>query len=497
MSLVPLDLPPGIYRNGTRYQTKARWFDANLIRWVEGIMQPIGGWSKVTTNPINSIARSMLAWSTNSGARWLAVGTPSQLFVTRADGVMYDVTPIGFIPGPVSPTEQLGYGGGNYGVSTYGTARQGGTYIAPGVWQLDTWGDYLVGCQRSDGRIFQWTLNQGAPASPIIGAPGACAGLIVSDQRHMLAFGPGANLKKVQWSDKENNTLWTPAATNEAGSFEFQSAGEYVRAVRMKGQILVLFSVDAHVMQYIGQPYIYRRERIGTNCGLIGPNAVALAGSEAFWMSDQQFWTYAGGSVQQLPCDVLDYVFGNINRFQSAKIACGYNSAYNEVWWWYPSANSTENDRYVIYNTIEKHWSIGSMSRTAWADRGVFPNPLAMGSDNNLYRHEQGWTDAGSTRYPLIYAESGALELNNGDQTASILQVVTDEKTRGATQLKFETRFTPNGQAYNFGPYLVRSDGYTDARLSGRQVVMRVEPTLDDDFRIGQLRLDIKPGGNR
>jgi len=500
MALVPIDLPPGVYKNGTRYQTSGRWFDCNLIRWVDGMMRPIGGWSRVTTAPIASKARTLFAWRTNSGGRWLAVGASRQLIVTRTDGLVYDVTPAGLAPGNDDAVEQLGYGGGNYGTSTYGTARPGGTFLAPTTWQFDSWGDNLVGCARGDGKIYQWALNSGVPAALVSGAPTGCLGLIVSDQRHLVTFGAGGNRRKAQWSGKENNTLWAPAADNEAGSFEFQTSGEYMRSVRVRGQILVCTDVDAHVMNYIGQPYIFSRERVGLDCGLIGPNAITVAGSAAFWMGDKKFWLFDGSTVRPIECEVADHVFGSINLFQGTKIACGHNGAFGEVWWWYPSTGSNENDRYVIYNYRENHWSIGSLplgERTAWHDRGVFPQTLAMGVDNHLYRHEEGWLDVDSTRINSIFAESGALELGNGDMIGHITQIIPDEQTRGEVSVRFESKFTPSGESYGFGPYLVRQDGYTDTRVSGRQVSMRLEPTVDDDFRVGKFRLDVKGGGNR
>jgi hypothetical protein len=417
--------------------------------------------------------------------------------VTRADGQIFDITPAGFSSGNDDAVEQLGYGGGNYGVGSYGTPRAGGTFIAPMTWQLDAWGDNLVGCARNDGRLYQWGLATGTPAGVIANAPINCLGLLVSDQRHLIAFGAGANRRKVQWSGKENNTLWTVAADNEAGSFELQTPGEYMRAWRVRGVYLVLTDVDAHVMEYIGQPYIFRRERLANGCGIVGPGAGAIAGSDAVWMGTNKFWMFDGG-VREVPCEVADYVFTDINLFQAHKFTCGYNSAFNEVTWWYCSAGATEPNRYVTWNRKDNCWYFGSMPRTAWQDKDVFPQPLAMGTDNHLYRHEEGWLDAGASRLASIFVASGALELDVGDRIGNINQILPDEKNRGAVTVGFTAKYTPNDVAeYNFGPYLVRPDGYTDARASGRQVVMTLRPTVDDDFRVGRFRFDIVPGGNR
>lgn len=497
MNLVPIDLPPGIFRNGTRYQTQGRWFDCNLIRWVDGVLRPVGGWTRITDTPLTRKPRTLFAWRTNSGGRWLAIGTSNQLIVTRADGILYDITPVGFSTGDDDAVEQLGYGGGLFGTGTYGVSRPGGTFAPPMTWQLDSWGDNLVGCARNDGFIYQWTLGQTIPAAVITNAPSQCLGLVVSDERHLIAFGAGGNRRKVQWSGKENNTLWTPQATNEAGSFELQTSGEYQRAVRVRGQILICTDVDAHLMSYIGQPFIFRRERIAASCGLIGPNAIVVAGSAAMWMGDKKFWMFDGSAPRPIDCEVADYVFNDINLFQGQKIIAGHNGAYGEVWWWYPGAGQSEPDRYVIYNYREQHWSIGRLPRVGWQDRDVFPQPVAGGVDNHLYRHEEGWLDSGASRTQEIYAESGALEIDNGNAIGYVTQIIPDENTRGEVQLRFTSKFTPNGAEFDFGPFIVRGDGYTDSRFSGRQIVMRLEPVVDDDFRVGRYRFNVTGGGSR
>lgn len=495
--LAPVDLPPGIRRNGTRYQTRGRWFDCNLIRWVEGVMRPVGGWTRVGSTTFARKVRALFPWATNGGNRWLAIAHSAGLLVTKGDGNVYDITPAGFTVGADDSVEQLGYSGGAYGAGTYGTPRTGGTFVPPMTWQLDSWGEYLVGCARGDGKLYQWALATGTPAAQIVGAPVNCLGVIVSDQRHVIAFGATGNRRLAKWSAKENNTDWTPSATNEAGSFEFQTSGEYVRAVRVRGQILVCTTVDAHVMNYIGQPYIFSRERVGLDCGLIGPNAIATAESFAVWMGDKGFWLFDGGAVRALPSDVNDYVFSDINLFNGAKIVAGHNGQFGEVWFFYCSSGANEPDRYVAWNYREKHWIVGTLSRTAWCDRGVFSTPFATDTANSLFRHEEGYTDNGATRVGSIFVESGALELGDGDSVMEVVQVLPDEGTRGEVNISFRGRYTPNGAEYTTGPYLVRNDGYTDTRVSGRQLTMAIAPTVDDDFRVGKFRLDVNAAGRR
>jgi hypothetical protein len=495
--LAPLEIPPGLFRNGTQYQVRGRWYMGDRVRWVNGRMRPVGGWQRITTSALTGKGREILSWGDNSADRWIAVGTSSKLYASHGDSTFYDVTPAAFVTGLDDATESFGYGGGNYGAGTYGTPRSGGTYIPMALWQFDNWGQNLVACARQDGKIYEWGLATGTPAAQITNSPADCVGLVVSDQRHIIALGAENNGRRVKWCDKENNTVWTPASTNEAGFLDLQTQSNILAGVRAVGQILVLTQTDAHAMRYIGQPFIYSRERVGAECGLLSPGALISVESAAYWMGNGQFWAFDGSRVQELPCDVADYVFGSMNKIQIEKTVAGHNPKFGEVWWHYPSNGSNEPDRYVFYNYREGFWSLGTMARTSWDAGSIFGYPYAMGTDNHLYRHEDDWTDNGASMFASIYAETGVIEIGDGERTAHVNQVITDEETQGDLTLSFKTRFTPSGAEYNYGPYSVRADGYTDIRLSGRQLTMRVVPTVDEDWSLGRLRGDITLGGRR
>lgn len=498
MTLAPIQIPSGISRNGTQYQTKGRWYDGNLVRWYDGQLRPIGGWVRTTTSAAADKIRRMISWGDNTDGRWIGLGTSTKLYVNRGAGVLYDVTPVGFVGGTDDATETLGYGGGPYGAAAYGTAREGGTYFPPQIWFLDNWGQNMVACARSDGKIYEWALDTGTAATVVANAPTSNLGILVSDERHLIALGAGGNRRKVQWSDKEDNETWTPAATNEAGSFELQTDGTIVGGTRVRGQILVVTDTDAHAMRYIGSPFIFSRERVGVNCGCASAGALISVESFAYWMGRKSFWMFDGAVVRPLPCEVSDYVFNDIALINSAKITSGHNWIFGEIWWFYPSATSLECDKYVIYNYREDHWSVGTLARTSWVAGDIFGSPYAAGTDNHVYQHEEGWTDNGSTRVGSIFVESGAYEIpTTGEQVMHIHQLIPDEATSGEVSVSFKTRFTPNGTEYSYGPYTVRGDGYTDCRVAGRQVVVRIEPTVDDDFRVGVIRAEVKPGGRR
>jgi hypothetical protein len=497
--MFPIQFPPGIVRDATEYATGGRWYDANLVRWYAGQARPVGGWSAITDTPLTGKCREMIAWRTNSNATWAAFGTSQKLYVTRFSGSpvsVYDITPVGFTAGSDDHAYGVGYGTGPYGEELYGTPRTTPAELPLSSWHLDTWGENLVGCMRGDGKLYEWTLSTGTPAAVIANAPTGCLGVMVTEQRHVMALGADLNPRKLKWSDKEDNTTWTPSTTNEAGSIELQTAGTIRRGLKVLGQNLILTDIDAHVAEYIGFPLIYSRRRVGVDCGVIGAGAACGVESFGAWMGPQGFWLY-DGSVQPLPCDVADYVFTRLNRSAAEKVACGHNGAFGEIWWFYPSGNDTEPNSYVAWNYRERHWTIGELDRTAWIDAGVFANPLAVGTDNHVYRHEDGLLANGVTRVGDIYLRSGAIDIDDGEQIIHVRKTLPDEKASGAVSVTFKVRMKPNGTEYTKGPFIVRADGQTDSRFSARQLSVLLTPVNDSDWRIGKFRFEGTVGGRR
>lgn len=491
MPLIPLQLPPGVYRNGTAFQSANRWYDTSLVRWTDGTMQPVGGWltrSTLTDQPL----RGAIAWRDASGDRWYAAGSYEGLFVGSASNIIYDITPTGLAVGSADATVNLGYGGGFYGTAAYGIARPDTqNYLPATTWSLDTWGQYLVACSDKDGRLLEWQLNTASDAAPITNAPTGCAGLVVTEERFLFALGAGGNFRKVQWCDRENNTDWTPTATNEAGDIELQTAGQIMLGIRTRGQTLILTDQDAHSATYQGPPFVYGFERVGTACGAASRMCAAAVDTGVFWMGQRGFFAYAGGAVQGLPCEVADYVFGDLNRVQISKVVAVPQTRFSEIWWFYPSGGSVENDRYVVYNFKENHWSIGALSRTSGVDGGVFSTPIWMTADGKAVNHEIGNQTDGSA----VYAESGPVQLGTGDNIMSVVELIPDERTQGQATVTFTTRFYPNDTQRSYGPYSMANP--TSTRFTGRQVTMRVTGADNTDWRWGVPRIDVRQGGTR
>ena len=493
MALVPLNLPAGVYRNGTDLQSQGRWRDSNLVRWFDDTLRPIGGWRTRSDTASAGQVRGMHSWIANNSDRWIAAGSYNKLYAYSGAGIQYDITPSGFTAGNEDALNPIGFGTAFYGREYYGTSRQEAVTITPATtWSLDSFGQYLVACSSTDGKVYEWQLNTGAIAAVISNAPVNNRAILVTEERFLMCLGAGGNPRLVQWSDRENNNLWTPAATNEAGSLELQTTGRIQCGVRVQNQALILTDTDAHVATYSGPPYVFGIERIGTSCGIVSSQAVAVVDKGAVWMGSRSFYTYTGGAVSEVNCEVADYVFSDINHSQISKVAAVSNANFGEIWWFYPSGNSNENNRYVTFNYNDNTWAIGVMARTSGVDAGVYRQPIiASALNKKLYEHEIGFNYDGGEPF----AESGPISIGNGDNVMAVTQMIPDEKTQGDVDATFKTRFYPNDVERTYGPFNMANP--VSLRFTGRQVRIRVEGVNADDWRVGINRLEVKQGGRR
>lgn len=493
MPLVELTLPPGVHRHGTDMGSENRWRDVNLVRWRDGSMRPVGGWvERLPEASLAAPARGAHAWVNNLGDRFLALGTFEKLHIISNDTDLTDITPAGLSAGNVDAAANYGYGGGAYGAEAYGVRRvtSSGTLLPPTNWSLDNWGENLVACSDGDTGIYEWVYTSGTSAQPIANAPTATS-IIVTAERFLFALAADNNPRLVRWCDREDNTVWTPTAINEAGDIELQTPGQILCAVRVRGRTLILTNIDAHVASYQGPPTVYGFERVGDACGAVSRNAAVPVNEGAMWMGCNNFLYYDGSSVTEVPCEVHDHVYADINATQYGKVFGVHNQAFGEVWWFYPSGGSGENDRYVAYNYHANHWLIGELDRTAGVSPGVWQRPLWVSAGGGVYDHELGTSHGGL----VPYAESGPINIDTGEVVARATELIPDERTQGDVQAYFRTRFHPNDVERTYGPYAMSNP--TSVRFTGRQLRMRVEGAAVGDWRVGTMRLDIRPGGRR
>jgi hypothetical protein len=344
------------------------------------------------------------------------------------------------------------------------------------------------------------TTGTGGTASTLIPVPENNRGVVVTTERYAVLFGSGGNARRVAWSNQEDYTNWDFAnVTTTSGFLDLDTTDVIIMATSVREGILIWTSNEAWLMRYIGLPFIYSIDRIGFGCGLLAPKSFATTAGRCIWMGREGFWIYDGGVVKPLACDVGAYVFSNIDPDSGISVSHGSdNGIFPEAWFWYPSIDSSVPDRYVVYNYSEGWWSIGEMERSASVSAGIFKFPISGSVDGTLYFHEDGWTDAGVPITTARYAETASINVLGGNNISNVTQAVTDSGTTyDATQLTMYAAFTPQGAETVFGPYLARPDGYTDVRVSGRDFRVKIAATKDEEWSIGQIRLDVKPGGRR
>jgi hypothetical protein len=261
---------------------------------------------------------------------------------------------------------------------------------------------------------------------------------------------------------------------------------------RLRNVTLLFTDLDVHAAVYVGLPYVYSIQRIGEACGIISRGGVATVDTRAFWMGKQGFFVSDGGVVNPIPCEVYEAVFGNMNTTQASKVTALAQAGKSEVWWFYPTAASTENDAAVVYNYAENHWTLHTLARLAGADRGVFNNPIMADSSGYLWDHETGYTYSGASS---PYAESGPYELGEGDRIIRARRLIADEKTTADATVTFYTRDWNNDSDVSYGPYTPANP--TSVRFAARMVRMRVTGSVATSWRWGQPRVDVIEGSKR
>lgn len=522
--LLPIRIPPGFYRNGTAYEGKGRWIDGSLVRFHGGALRPVGGWAIVRDAADLEVdamgfPRGSHSWRANDASPWLAVGTtgtPSKAYVF-AQNVLTDITPAGLTDGAADGVILLGttgWGEEGWGEGPWGgTAGSGGSIVDADTWSFDNFGEVLLGCLSSDGRLWSHDLNLANDLVVITNAPTNCRGLVVTGERFLFALGADGDPRKVAWPSQETLTTWTPGAGNSAGDFILQSNGQLITGERTARETLLFTDADVWGAVYIGGPFIYSFQQRGDSCGIIGPNAVGIMDGAAFWMSDGNFHIY-DGAVRAIPCDVLDYVFGDLNRAQRAKIQAVPVSEFGEMWWYYPSESQSgsENDRYVAVNR-QGQWITGDLARATGVGAGVFAKPQLFDTSGKLYTHETGFDHGGA----IPFIESGPFELGDGDQVMRVQKLIPDERILGQVRATLFGSFEPTSAETSYGPFTVAAK--TDVRATGRQFRIRFDENIElatladgseeadgdifatgdegQDWRIGHWRAGVIPGGRR
>jgi hypothetical protein len=415
-----------------------------------------------------------------------------------------------------------GWGAGTWGRGTWGSGADistAGEQLR--IWSHDNFGEDLLFNVRNGG-IFYWDKSAGTTArgvvlSSLVGAdttPTIAKQVMVSDRdRHILAFGcdPENDIGTqdpllIRFSSQESLTDWAATATNTAGDLRLGSGSEIVTAVETRQQILVFTDTSLYAMQYLGPPFTFGVQLISENITMGGPLTAMAVDDQVFWMGLSEFYVY-NGAVQRLPCTVRDYVFDDMNLGQMEKVTAALNTENSEVWWFYPSAASTENDRYVIYNYMEQAWYYGTLARTAWIDRGIEDFPIAAAPDHFLYNHEFGFDDGSTSPASAIsaFVTSSPLDLGDGQQFTFVRRLLPDVGFRNSSAPAPSVDITTQVRNSTNASFLATTTSeitpdteQVHLRLRGRQFSIAVESDETGvAWRLGSLRYDLQPDGRR
>jgi hypothetical protein len=426
-----------------------------------------------------------------------------------------------------------GWGAGSWGRGGWGSAT---TITAAGtlrLWTSDNFGEDLLFNVRDAG-VYFWDATNAlsvrgvtlASVSTDPETPTIATQIIVSDNdRHVIAFGAN-NYRNdagavtsyqdpllIKFSNQEDYTVWTSTATNTAGDLRLGSGTHIIRAIETKREILVWTDLALYSMQFIGPPYTFGITMVASGITSMGFNCFAAVDDVVMWMGQGKFYIFSG-STQELPCPLKNYIFTDLNIGESDKIYASVNSEFNEVTWFYPTADSTENNAYVTFNYADRAWTYGSMARTAWIDRGTSTYPIAAAPDGYLYNHEFGMDDGStSPATPLnAYIESSPFDIGDGDNFVFIRRIIPDVTFVNSTNtptvdmtLKMQNFPGSNYNKTTDSPVTrsatVPVEQFTTqayVRLRGRQATFKVESnTLGTRWSLGSPRIEVQPDGRR
>ena len=465
---------------GIRANTTVIGITGNVIELSNSLN--LGGINAAETLTFTNLKpRSVVAWRTNAGTAHVVVGTYNNLYSISESGAVTALLPTTVSGASDGAVASLGYGQYFYGKGIYGRERpSAGVPNAGDKWALDTWGQDLLAVNTTEGTLYEW--DRTGYATAITGdseLPTLNRSLVVTEERFLLALGADGDPRKVKWCDRENYSLWNPSATNEAGDFILDTVGRIVLGLQVRGKTLIITDVDAHTASYSGPPVVFGFEKVGFNCGAVSQGCAVALDSGAMWMGVNGFYNYNGQVVQEMQCDVFDYVFKDINTEQKHKITAVQNSLFDEVWWFYPSGSSLENNRYVVYDYKENHWNIGQLDRTAAFDTGVFSSPYWFSQDGTMYQHETGYSHDYTVDGVIVaaYAETGPIEAGSGDNVINVTKLIPEQANpTGTFQFALLTRNHPNDSETTFGPFVGNNE--TNVRIQARQLRLRIIPYI-------------------
>jgi hypothetical protein len=508
MARIALKIPPGLWSDDTVHKSAGRWADGSNVRFRLGSPQTVGGWEALTDSLLTGVCRWAFPWTTNDGQLHVAFGTHSA-FQLWVGGGIYDITPTGLAAGQIDGTGQAGYGTGPYGIGGYATPTVDDYF--PRTWSGGAFGQDLVISPRF-GTIYRWDAsNTGLPAVAITDAPAAVTYCLVSHTDQIFAFGCSEevsgdfNALCIRHSGIRRDTEWATDTPTDSTAREYilPGGGKIMGARVIGSYLLVWTNASLFLGTFVGQlGQVWRFDKIGDHCGLIGPNAAVIVGQQAFWISpDGQFYAYAlGAAPAMMACPIREDFSDNLAFAQSDKVVASSIGAFGEVRWDYPDArDGVECSRYVavaVAGPDAGSWYRGQMARTAMVDAGPSSFPLGVTYDGHVYWHERGQSGDGA---PLSWFIESADQYLSEDNSLLVRSFWPDALEHvGPVTLTLTSRFKPRGdetvKAYTFAS----TSDKVDVRMTGRLFRVRLSGSASPSaFRLGAPVFDYVPGGTR
>jgi hypothetical protein len=429
--------------------------------------------------------------------------------------------------GPTASTYGYGWGTDTWSAGAWDEpSASSDVTVAARSWSLDNFGEDLIATVLNASTYIKDLSGAiDARATALSNAPTASRfSLVSTDTRHLMIFGTETTIGNTatqddllfRFSDREDATDYTPVATNEAGSLRISDGSRIVGAVKSSGQILVWTDTSLHGVQFVGTPFTFGLRQLGANCGLIGQHAAIEVNGRAYWMSDNSFYMY-DGVVKKMPCSVQDYVFDDLSYTNRNDIACGINTAFNEIIWYYPSASATAIDRGVAYNYLENTWYTVNIGRTTWLGAYVYEQPIATeysasltanvstilgltAGASYLYEHESGNNQADGTALSA-FLTTGSVEIADGDQLMSVSKLVPDfdNLTNNITATLTLEQYPQSAANVTTTGTITSTTEKIDVRGRGRAVKIKYETNTVNDtaWRLGSTKLQLRPDGRR
>ncbi len=626
MTLIKVQVAPGVDKQSTEYGAEGRWTNTDNVRFRYGLPEKIGGWAKVTSDALVGAARGIITWFSLDGDQYAITGTNKKLYVYQ-NGSWYDITPIrstgasitdftttassttvkvtdaahGAIEGDfvtissvsgaangiaaanlegefeiqvvedtnnyniiaksaattggaasvtgtaeyqinTNPaTSILGYGWGagpyggvsggpGWGKSRASLAAPNSVQLDSGKWSLDNWGEDIL-AQQLNGGLYYWdtsassTTVQRAVSSTVSNAPTSSRFMIVSGtDRHVICCGTETTIGTattrddmfIRWCDQENVNDWTPTATNTAGTQRLTDGSKLIAAERSRGAVLLWTDTALYQMQLIGAPFTFGFSQLGSACGACGLHATVESNGRAFWMGTDSFFMF-DGSVQKIPCSIEDFVFKDIDPASQKDTFAALNSEFNEVTWFYASNGSSVIDRAATFNYAEKVWYNGTLSRSSWADKGVYQYPYATEynatdstatistitglTDGRSFMHAQeNGNNADGTAMSSEIKSGEFVIPQAGERLMSIKRFIPDFKNlAGTVNVELDFKLYPTSSTVTNGPFSVTtSTTKVDTRARGRQGAIKITSSaIDTAWRYGTYRADVQQDGLR